>query len=604
MPPSASSRWISAIVPISAYVLGCWTVFIWASNKGYQFTDEAFALISVSAPSSYGTASDFGYLLRPVYLLMNGDIAWFRIVGAVALWGCALSFGWNLSRFIDARRGFFPQRLCLMLAVGVCLFWQYPESWNLTPSYDVLNICGLLLIFAGLLSAVPAETFVEASRGVYRGTLGPSLLCAIGLVIMALTKPPSCAAAILLGLAWVCFLHPKWPIQYIATTAGLAIILASIAILTIDGSYPEFLHRKMQAFQEIQAQGNYNAHGIVKSIVGPFVSKWWKILQVSSFVGIILVLGLGWSWLSLSPRVGLRRWPVYALAVALGAILAWWRTSDLQGSESPIAFQDWRFSAWHFALYAMLAALAGVWLQRLRAPIDPGTRRIILAATILAVAPLAYSFGTANAVIFHMSQANIFCAAAMILLGTLAPPHRRSNLLQDIAFLCGAMSFGLLVGVILTPGRLAEPLWRQTESVALGPYNARLMVEPAIAEYIDALQSTARTHGFKTGTPVIDLSVRSSQGSAFLLGAKPLGSPWHLLYGPASGPAYAHFVLSRVPDAELRQAWVITDMGKNLDDARVLLQYLGLNFPAGYELVGGANRSDVGWTTRLWKPHQ
>ena len=211
---------------------------------------------------------------------------------------------------------------------------------------------------------------------------------------------------------------------------------------------------------------------------------------------------------------------------------------------------------------------------------------------------IVYALGTDTVLVLLAAGASIFWAAAMLLLTTLMPRSRRDSALNATAFLCAATTVGMLVGATITPGHFGAPIWRQTEIVELGPQRARIAVEPALAAYIRDLQRAAFQHGFEPGMPLVDLSALGP-GTIFALGGQALGGPWlHVQF--SRGPAQPRAILSRVPQARLHQAWLIT--GTDLDLPRTILASQGIELPTAYEEVGRASRSDVGWTQILWKP--
>jgi hypothetical protein len=587
-------------------VLLCWAVFIWACGRGYEFSDEAFDLILISDPFSYHGLSNFAHLWYPLYLALNGDIALFRITGTVILALCGGLFGLVISRFIDERQGVTSARVVTVLGVGVCIFWQH-QTWDPTPDYNMLNLCAVLLFFSGLLESTRAAKKFGALSGFFWNMLGPAILCAVGISLMALTKATTAVLAVLFGLAWVVLLRPSRPLSWIILTTVLATFLVGVAMIATDGGIVTFIDIKIQFLRSPGTNGQ--AHGIATSVFGPFLKEWWKVAEALSFAMILFVLGLGWSYLLTSEGVVARwRGAAHVIAVALAGILLWWRVQDLHVAQSFMGFRVWRLT---LALVLIAFALRILWLINFH--IDETRQRLLSAAAILTVAPAAYSFGTGNLLIWHVAGAGIFWAAAMMVLADLAPLSRREELRRAIAFLCGVMSVGLLLSVMITPARLGSPLWEETVPVAMGAKGSRLAISPAAATYFETLQGAARENGFSIGTPTIDLSEKGL-GLVFALGGKPLGAlPWLISDGALPEESERREMitlqaadlprqLAAVPVSELRRAWVITGAPAYFEIMRSALMARGLNFPDGYRVVSRTSRRDIGWTQVLWKP--
>src|SRR5215207_487669 len=91
---------VSSFLPVLTATLVCWVVVVWAMGRGYDFTDDAHYLIWAANPFIYDwSVSEFGFLLHPIYRLVEGDIWLFRLAGATLLGGGAAVFGYALYRF-------------------------------------------------------------------------------------------------------------------------------------------------------------------------------------------------------------------------------------------------------------------------------------------------------------------------------------------------------------------------------------------------------------------------------------------------------------------------------------------------------------------------
>jgi len=143
-------------------------------------------------------------------------------------------------------------------------------------------------------------------------------------------------------------------------------------------------------------------------------------------------------------------------------------------------------------------------------------------------------------------------------------------------------------------------MWNETERVEIGVHSAALFVDKLTADYISGLQRAASGHGFRFGTPVIDLT-GVSPGTVFALGAEAPGAPW-LSGGYPGSTAYVQETLSQVPREHLRHAWILTAPGTSDALPASILTSLGLNFPGDYEVTGQACQGTPCAEHFLWKP--
>jgi hypothetical protein len=592
---------------IWACVLFICAVMVWGGSKGYDFSDEAFDLITIAHP--YDGVSDFGRIWHVLYVLAGGSVAIMRLACFAILSACGILFAFTALRFSGAETARARDRLTVAAGVTACVSWQY-TAWKPTPDYNMLDLSALLLFFSALLMSELPVRSVDKKSGSALRLFVPSLLCGLSLAILVLTKATTAVLAVSLGLLWLFMLRPSRPMLRLGTAAGTALLVLSVSMIAIDGSISAFIEAKVQAVMLlIPPQGGALPHGIDRSLTGQFFKPLWKVAEVASFSLVLLGLGLSWSWSVIPGRnAAPRQWLASALAFLIAALVAWSRFEDLQAGQTFLGYRVWRLP---LILVSLAFCLRLVWLVRFH--ISPRERKLAIAACILMAAPAAYSFGSDSLLIWHMMGGGIFWAGAMILLAGIAPQISRRGLLVSVALLCGATGSALLASVIAEPGRIGKPLWQQTVSVRVGPRHSLLSVNRAAADYITAFQHAAGEQGFAIGTPVIDLS-EEGPGLTFALGGTALGQPpWLMSDGDLTNEserqqtlaleaAGAPRKLDQIPRDVLRRAWIITGDPAYLHMVQPAVTRIGLNFPMAYRLVYRRTRNDLGRTQALWKP--
>ncbi|HEX5281404.1 MAG TPA: hypothetical protein VFW28_15100 [Micropepsaceae bacterium] len=595
-PAKASASGMLPLAWIAAGFSACAAIFIWAAGKGLSFGDEAFYVLTLADPFSRIDVSDSGYLLHPLYVLLHANIASLRVAGAVMMGASALLFCRALLRFIGPVTTI--ERLCVTLALCACVVWQYKDGIRV-PNYNTLNLCALLVFFTGLLRASTMP--VGLQRGLVRETFGPSLLCAIGLTVMALTKQTSAVAAVVLGLCWIALLRPNRADALAVLTSALGLMLLLTAVFGIYHSLSAFIDAKILGLEELHsADTTGDVHGIAQSFVKSVSGKPWKILEYAESVAGFVVFAFAWSWLLTRKKQSRAATATaYIIAVSFALIMAWWRAEDFIAPSD--AFGGWRFGAWNFEILSLLGAavvcILCIRTQNLR--IDE--RRAAIAAALIGVAPFVYSFGTSSAITFHAATASIFWAAAVITLAGAATAEARANFRIAAAFVCAATATGLVVGMAASPYRNSPPLWNDNEPVDFGATGSRLLLERPAADFVRGAQRLVRMNGFQQGMPIAVFSAGAS-GTVLAFGGSPIASTASLSY--VGEESHARFAFEHTSAAELRQAWVITDGVGSLADAQRLFAERGIDFPTGYEAVAHMKRTDVGWDEVFWKPRK
>lgn len=577
-----------------ACLIVCAGIFVWASGRGYDINDESYYLMFDSAPRPYHfSISLFGFFWHPLYKLVGGNIALLRIAGASILVACSAVFAFALQKFSD----FQPtrnERYVIVLSISTSAFWFF-TTWLAVPSYNELNLCALLLFFSGLLTATASNKNIQA-KAPYQA-IGAAIVSGASLGVMALAKPTTCAAAVALGITWLILLRPPKALFLITVSAVSAITVLVISILLIDGSFSVFFAREMSSLAVLKLSDRPgDMHGIVDSVIGPFSKgRVWKVYPAIALGAAIFGVCLGIVSTALGVMKisqGLQRGISYGLVVALGVFVALARAVDLQAT---IAWYN--YHAWNYTLPLMVLAIVIVLARTERVARDRWQRRLV-ATFLVASAPIAYSIGTNVTLMRHMVAASVFWAASALLICTLASPPRRTQMIGIIAFLCGAVTIGLLLGVVRAPLPTEASLTQQTEQVSVGPDKALLRVDKATADYITSLQHAAVEAGFKAGTPIVDLS-DFGPGIVFALSGSAPGIPW-LADNPDMSVALA--VLKSIPRAELQHAWIITGSDQNFSKVRTMLTPLDINFPAAYQKVIAVKRDAAEWQHSLWKP--
>jgi len=220
--------------------------------------------------------------------------------------------------------------------------------------------------------------------------------------------------------------------------------------------------------------------------------------------------------------------------------------------------------------------LFGVWKNNHHYPssVVKGT----LLAAIVALLPVAHSFGTGNSVQLAVGMGVVFPIAVCI--GLLIILRSENFIGQWAFFVCLAM-------ISLAPLFLINMQWTQPDktyrlSSGLNGQNVdvrigktAIAIDGKSARAFEEFRTILREHGYTEGTPILDMT--GSPGLVLVANGKPLGSAWMLVGYPGSEAAALRLLENYVRAEDIRSAWILsTPMPKaGLDWTGIMRQVLG-----------------------------
>lgn len=228
-------------------------------------------------------------------------------------------------------------------------------------------------------------------------------------------------------------------------------------------------------------------------------------------------------------------------------------------------------------------------------------RRHLAAILALILAPFALALGTNTGILHSVPRAGVFWVVAAAHIVIFAAPSRIRVPLTCLAMaICATLVAIVIARAVQKPYRLNGPLWAQTEWISSANSEHVVKVDPATADYFRALVTGAKSAGFQSGTPVIDLSGMGPT-TIYMLGGAAVGLPW--INGGYSGSRdLAVYVLATVPKDELRRAWILTSPGGHGYLPTDILTDIGLKFPDDYEEVARGTTTFMNALHILWRP--
>jgi hypothetical protein len=552
-------------------------------HDGLDLTDEGFYLTWISNPNIYHrSATQFGFIYNPLYQFLNHDLALLRqsnvlvtmCLGWLPIW--LLLGGHGIGKF---------QRAAFAIALSSSVLLVLHHMWLPTPSYNWLNLQGLLISFSGLLLILRSRSF--------SGQLLSGALLGVGALLIALAKPTSAIALaiVFLGVfAWEVRNRSRQLLISAASAVVVAIIGGVIAAFAIDGSILAFVER-LRLGAELGLTLGVNAGHKTKFTYQ--ILRWDRFdlpRQFGYWAGAILALSASYVVLCYSATAKLRVVRSIGLAVitiAAFIVVIWPEAISLSSNT--------------YYVYVLPAILVGTSIGALIA--TRGQNGLAPYGSIfvcLCAIPFVHAVGTTNNIWLQMSQAFVFwVSAALVLLLAVLADENRTRVIAGLSLAVAATSAILVTASMEYPYRQTAPLRTHQVPVLVDVHSKRpINVTRETAEFIAELRSAASQGDMRS---LLDISGRHP-AAAYLAGAVAPGTPW-MLGGYRNSVEFFHAVLSTEPCEQIAASWILAaPPGAKQSIPASVLAYYGMDLGRDFQLV--ATLSSPWYKTQLglWRP--
>ncbi len=544
----------------TALVLGWLLKF---SSYGFDFTDESFYLVWISNPFLYdASTTQFGFIYHPLYLLLNGDIANLRRSNIIVTFGLSWILAAVLLRTLIREESTHKPTLLVVaagLAVSSLVIF---DSWLPTPSYNSLALQALLLCSIGL---------ILADKSVSRQSIWGWLLIGMGGWLAFMAKP-STALGLAIGVFLYLILACKFSIRLLLLSIGTALILLVISALWIDGSVYIFIDRLRTGIEFASyLGGGHTLNEIIR--LDDFQLNNAENLSIKIFGGVTF----GAMWCAYSEKF-LGKAVTTTISVFLLAAIVAVMTGFTHKVVEFGRFQDLIF--WSLTFAAVAFGLTSL-RRSTRQFIHPTHWAIAL---LFLVMPYFYAFGTNSNYWQAEGAAAIFwILAGVVLLAPLATAQKNWEFVLPMALATPLITGLLLQTGLENPYRQPQPLRLNSHVVELGTPNSNLVLSEETAEYLNNAKKAAHRAGFKSATPVIDLSGQSP-GILYALQAKSIAQAWMIGGYPGSKKRLTE-ALARVSCAQLSDAWILIEPDGPRSLPTDILSTIGFTFPNDFVSV-------------------
>ena len=573
-------------------------IFIWASNKGFDFTDEGLYLLVYQHPHEFPDSYTSYHRVGAVFFdLVGGNIIALRLLGffltALATFYFSLALTWFLkgrSWSIFEDQG---ERVLLHLALQGSVLTAY--CWlPPTPNYNTMAGIGMLLSCGGILAffsnSDPRCSIAKATLGIL--TIGGGLLLAflakgssaVGIVLISALLIGACnlialkeklvfavvvSISVLGGGLLVFFLIPSLSVSW-------EFFLGSIVALTEGNGAREIIIRHWQESLEfamrhvrsfmlpilLAAGVSFFARSrfLVKSPDRKEILVFWSIIGVLIAEVVLLIVKDAFSaGIQGRSRSFIGYTSLFLLLLTLRA--------GLPGAAQTIS---------PYRLGGCLMFLA--WLALMPFVTAAGTTHKIFINALLHVAPLS--------------------AAILLLAASLDKSFRRAIILPFAGLLIVGLSFSqFITGFVVTPYRTA-PKWTQTVTVEVGVPPTILNLDPASAECINKTKVALADAGFKPGDDI--LALYGLPGLVYAVGGVSPQKPWFFDDHGQTGDEENARALKRIPIERLKVSFVFrTNRDERVD---FQLGHCGESFSKNFQVIDQVTVPFKNRSVEIFKP--
>lgn len=577
-------------------------ILLWASDRGFDITDEGYYLLSAKSPGTVLGSSSFAYIyVAPIFHLVGNNIIALRIVGYVfvVLSSCVLwagmrailgvtVLGGSRDQFLDDIAG-----LALIIAGSLLIYVLF----LITPSYNLLNAAGVNFFGGAILAGLAC---VSGGRQRLAYVLLLAAGCALGFCVFV--KFPTGILLALLAVAGAFF----WPATKLRTklllifclTAGL-LLWCLFHFVALQPPQTVYLLFKRDLDTAFVLDTRYT----MSSVVTRTLTDIWQLVRdtlrkyswlCSSAIICVMILKIaGWLRTKNVTRLSYLL-PGAAVILSILIFINGWFWGGTRGIYSVSS------TLYGFIIIGLLWTSGRVYVEgKCDAGVSQSSRIIWSLALLFFIAlPFVQAEGTNNFLYINMVFGMGPWAAALWMMFRGTTNTTRLTWPQlTIPTLFGTLIVILVIsGCLYYPYRLVKPLAAQLVPTPMGDPPTILRLDTASSAFFVALNRTSEACGIRSKSHI--LGFYDVPGIVFALGAESAGAPWYNGGYPGSLNA-ADRILSWVPRKDLQGAFVIITGTDAIPD----LHAYGMDFPEGYRLC---SELQTPYNTKnpleIWKP--
>jgi hypothetical protein len=512
-------------------------------DRGLEMGDEGYYLNFLRYPEAYDMATFFAIYYQPLMWFANGDIALVRAMNLLVLYGSALVFAFVLLRAFLFNRLSQTQIFVTSLAIAGSVV-LYLSTWLPTPSYNSLNLLGLIWFGIGAIAVTAAKNSLWRTSGLV--ALG------VGIGLSGAAKPTT-GIALLVIVGILLFRRKLKPLELLGS--GLATLLVIAPIIFFFGGLQQFFENLLRA---------WTAVSILEGGQLDFLS-WERFAVRPDPLGVTVILSL--FALLVLPEFFSEESRVLSLMMKFAAFGALTLFCTMN--------QFWEVSSSFIELAPAVPALALIWVSwKNRWQFAQLSSEAKVVIVVLSALPIAYVIGTNGNYLKGSGAASIFWIGALGLLILLVSPNVRHKNYYSVslsAFVVIVMAFSIHL-----PFRQDLSIFEQEKVIGSGLSLRNIKVS---SERLDAIRSLE--DGLLVANPsprlvIVDITGVMPTVVTLLEGFQP-GLPWIMSnYSGATDLSRYSFSSVDFDDLQIVSVLHVGDI-KSAENREALLA-IGLNW--------------------------
>ena len=565
-PPDGWERFGLALCAVSTVLVMGWLLRF--CHYGIDFTDEGLYLVSIANPFNYDwSASQFGFVYHPLYLLLGGDIASLRQANLLITFGLAWALVSTLLKVLvpGNHSGNLP-RLVVSAGFASASMMLLGVFWLPTPSYNSLALQALLVAATGLVLAESIES---------RSSVFGWALIGVGGWLAFMAKPTTALAlGACVGLTLLVARKVRFRLLAVAVvTASMLLILSA---LVIDGSPLKFVERLQTGAELASYLGSGHTFRQLLRL------DEFQLIEREKITLAVLAITAIFATVSTCSQHGWLKLVGALLCASLFSVVV---AFTLGYTNDGVGFGQFKsLLIWSVTWAALVIGFAS---YRYRLFVKVPAEHWVLGLAFIAF-PHVYAFGTGNNYWKAGGSAGVFwLLAGFVFVAPIARNQKSWVVFLPLALVTQVTTVLLLNPSIESPYRQPQALRLHDQAMVVGTEGSLLVLSKGYAEYLRAAVSGAKAAGFKADTPVIDLSGQSPT-TLYALRAENLGQAW-VVGGYPGSLKLATAALKRVSCEKIAGAWLLVEDKGSRSIPNELLASVGANVTEHYQAVASWN---------------
>lgn len=513
-------------------------LYVWLAPRGFEFTDEAYYLLSyLHWRDMVGATSFYSAYFEIPFRLLDQSIAGIRILSLLLLLTSGAFFTWNSLVFWCRHDAIQIRPSLILVAVGsvTSLFYFGYLTTLRAPSYNLLVLCSMLVSTGALLRFVDLSLCTRHTRSFM-------VMYGVAVGICGLSKATSGVLLVVAHASFFLVANRDWRMARLAEISLLVLVGGCANFAILYWSQPAWLEMLRHGVADLGMEGSHGMSNLVTSLLRDARKLANELFPLFLFASIPLALS--------SRRIsGIGRYASSTLVVAVIAGCIY-------------RLMEWRLDSWLGLTGLTVLAISSLEvLSRDPLKLTGNDAVDYVFVAILFALPVVFSFGTNMPVLAHSQMAATFPMGAIIM--QLVRLERR-NLLNHAAQ--GFSLFLICLPTLVIQCRAATdveytyrqlaPLAEQRIPVRVGPADSKLLVDSQTRKSLDSIVQAAHSAGFVAGDSLLDFT-GDGPGLVYALGGRPLGKAW-MIGGYPGSEKMAEATVQHLSLQELRSTWLLS----------------------------------------------